>query len=89
MQVFVYRSRRKADTYVYLARRDGFDLLPPALHDSLAPLDFALEFTLGPERRLAREDPEAVRRNLDTQGFHLQLPPPVTDLLTGHTDAQG
>lgn len=75
MQVFVYRSRRQADTYVYLRERDAFACLPEALSGRLAPFDFALEFALTPERRLAREDPVVVRRNLLAQGFHLQLPP--------------
>lgn len=75
MQVFVYRSRRKADTYVYLAQREAFDTLPEPLRASLGPLDFALEFTLTAERRLAREDPQAVRRSLASRGFHLQVPP--------------
>ncbi len=28
MHCFVYASQRKPDTYVWLTRRDGFDLLP-------------------------------------------------------------
>ena len=83
MQVYVYRSRRKADTYVYLRERDGFSCLPEPLHQSLAPFDFALEFQLTPERKLAREDPQAVRRNLMSRGFHLQLPPGETER-SGH-----
>lgn len=85
MQVFVYRSSRKPDTYVYLAQRDAFAALPEPLLASLGRLEFALEFALTPERRLAREDAQAVRRNLATQGFHLQMPPPVDD----HGNATG
>jgi uncharacterized protein len=76
MQAFVYRSARRAGTYVYLAERDGFARLPGALAESLGALEFVLELELAPERRLAREDPEQVRRNLAAQGWHLQLPPP-------------
>lgn len=75
MQVYVYRSRRQADTYVYLRERDAFGCLPDALATRLAPFDFALEFVLDASRRLAREDPVVVRGNLLSQGFHLQLPP--------------
>ena len=76
MQVFVYRSRRQADTYVYLRERDAFTCLPDALSARLAPFDFALEFELTPGRRLARGDADLVRSNLLGQGYHLQLPPP-------------
>ena len=38
-----------------------------------------LEVELTPERRLARENPEVVRANLASRGFHLQFPPTVED----------
>lgn len=75
MQAHVYRSRRRADTYVYLARRDDFACLPATLRESLGALDFVLDVTLDPARTLARADPAVVRANLAACGFHLQLPP--------------
>lgn len=76
MQAYVYKSLRKAETFVYLRERDAFGLLPEALRGSLGELRFVLEVALTPERRLAREDADVVRRNLAAQGFHLQFPPP-------------
>ena len=75
MQAYVYKSRRKSDTYVYLRERDGFGLIPEPLRTSLGALDFVLELALGPDRKLAREDPTIVRANLSARGFHLQFPP--------------
>lgn len=75
MQAYVYKSQRKQDTYVYLAKRDDFDVLPPTLATTLAPFAFVLEVELTPERRLARVDAALVRANLAEHGFHLQLPP--------------
>ncbi len=75
MQCFVYRSSRKADTYVYLPRRDDFSDIPEELLRILGRLEFALEFELTPERKLAQEDPEQVLRSLQERGFHLQMPP--------------
>lgn len=77
MQVFVYRSRRRDGTYVYLARRDDFAVLPEPLRSSLGEVEFALEFALTPQRRLAQEDPAVVHRNLAARGFHVQFPPPA------------
>ncbi|MBB3342279.1 YcgL domain-containing protein [Luteimonas sp. RC10] len=83
MHAYVYKSQRKADTYVYLAARDAFDVLPDPLRAELGTLAFVLEVALTPERRLARENPVQVRHNLQAQGFHLQMPPrAVADPLT-------
>ncbi|KRG87535.1 membrane protein [Stenotrophomonas daejeonensis] len=75
MQAYVYKSQRKQDTYVYLAKRDDFDAIPPTLGATLAPFSFVLEVALTPERRLAQADAALVRANLAERGFHLQLPP--------------
>jgi uncharacterized protein YcgL (UPF0745 family) len=75
MQAHVYKSLKRADTYVYLAARDDFARLPAPLRAQLGPLQFVLEVALTPERTLAREDVAAVRGNLALRGFHLQVPP--------------
>lgn len=90
MQAYVYKSQRQPDTYVYVAGRDDFACLPAPLRAQLGELRFVLEVALTPERTLAREDPELVRRNLAGRGFHLQRPPSqAQDPLTGDwgTDA--
>ena len=76
MRCFVYKSLRKADTYVYLRQRDDVSCLPAALLAGLGDLAFVLEFELDASRRLARESPEVVRANLTARGFHVQFPPP-------------
>ncbi|RMH88115.1 YcgL domain-containing protein [Lysobacter pythonis] len=75
MLAHVYKSTKRADTYVFLAARDDFDRLPEPLRGELGPLRFVLEVALTPERRLARENPVEVRENLAARGFHLQFPP--------------
>lgn len=75
MHAYVYKSRRKADTYVYLAARDDFSRLPEPLRTQLSPLAFVLDVALTPERKLARADVDEVRANLAARGFHLQFPP--------------
>lgn len=75
MQAYVYKSQRKADTFVYLAARDDFARLPEPLRAQLGELSFVLEVALTPERKLAREDADVVRTNLASRGFHIQFPP--------------
>ena len=79
MHAYVYKSLRKAGTYVYLAARDDFGRLPGSLREQLEPLRFVLDVALTAERTLAREDPATVRENLVLRGFHLQLPPSAAD----------
>src|SRR3546814_9886360 len=69
MHAYVYKSLRKADTYVYLAEREDFERLPEPLRAQLEPLRFVLDVVLTPERRLAREDAATVRENLVVRGF--------------------
>ena len=61
MHAYVYKSLKKADTYLYLAKRDDFAGLPEPLRTQLGKLQFVLEVELAPQRKLAREDPEVVR----------------------------
>jgi len=75
MQAYVYKSQRKADTFVYLAARDDFARVPEPLRTQLGGLTFVLEVALTPDRRLAREDAAVVRGNLAARGFHIQFPP--------------
>jgi uncharacterized protein YcgL (UPF0745 family) len=82
MQAYVYKSLRKADTYVYLRARDDFARLPEPLRTQLGNLQFVLEVALSPERQLARKDAAVVRENLVARGFHLQFPPKVEDPMT-------
>lgn len=79
MLAFVYKSLKKADTYLYLATRDDFSCLPEPLHAQLGKLQFVLEVALTPTRQLARENPDVVRNNLAARGFHVQFPPTMAD----------
>ncbi len=86
MHAYVYKSQRKPDTYVYLAERDAFGVLPAALSASLGTLQLVLEVTLDAGRRLAQADPAKVRAELASCGFYLQVPPTVASLLPRRDD---
>ena len=86
MQAYVYKSQRKLDTYVYLARRDDFSALPAPLAASLGALTFVLDIALDASRRLAQADPAKVRSELTERGFYLQVPPSVASLMPRHYD---
>lgn len=79
MQTYVYKSLRNDNTYVYLAKRDDFAVMPEAVRAPLGELVFVLEFALTGQRKLAQADPAVVRANLAAHGFHLQFPLTLLD----------
>ena len=89
MHAYVYKSRKKADTYVYLAARDDFARLPEPLCSQLGSLEFVLDINLSPQRRLSREDPAVVAENLASRGFHVQFPASIADPMTDDWGTDG
>jgi len=78
MLCHIYRSNRKTDTYLYLAEKDDFTIVPDELLRVFGPPEFSFSFDLTEERALAREDTDEVLDNLDKQGYHLQLRDDIT-----------
>ena len=73
MLCHIYRSNRKIDTYLYLADKDDFSVVPEDLLRVFGPPEFSFSFDLTQERVLAKEDSGEVLDNLASQGYHLQL----------------
>lgn len=86
MHCYVYASLRKADSYLWLAKRDAFDGLPAELTQLLGALRFAMELDLDESRRLPHEDAPQVLAHLRSQGWHLQLPPQERLAAANHLD---
>jgi uncharacterized protein YcgL (UPF0745 family) len=74
MQCLVYRSTRRPDTYLLTDRGETFGHIPEALLAHLGRLEFAFDFDLTPERRLARTDGGTVIEHIERDGYYLQLP---------------
>jgi uncharacterized protein YcgL (UPF0745 family) len=71
----VYRSDRHEGMYLYVDRERGLAEVPEALLARFGPPQLALTLALSPERRLARVDAGEVLREIDSNGYFLQLPP--------------
>lgn len=82
MQCFVYRSSKIDGLYVYMTEENCLDQLPSPLIKQLGNAELALSFELLPDRPLTSEDPAEVISNLESVGFHVQMPPKVESLLT-------
>ncbi len=84
MDCHVYASLRKRDSYLWLAQRDGFGVVPESLLLLLGELRFVMEVQLDESRKLPVEDTTQVLEDLRSQGWHLQLPPQETLAAANH-----
>ena len=75
MQCVVYKSSRKADTYLYVERENDFSRVPDSLLKLMGEPERVMSLELTPERALARADADEVRAQLRDLGYYLQLPP--------------
>jgi len=82
MQTYIYKSSRKDELYLYIIKKDDFSDIPPALYDSMGkePI-FVMELNLSPDKPLAREDVIKVIKNLESLGYHVQMPPQTNNLM--------
>lgn len=80
----IYRSERKAETYLYLAERLDFEDLPAELQSRFGTPTLVMRLDVGPGTKLARVDAARVASALESEGFYLQLPPklPVEEEIT-------
>ena len=81
MHCYIYRSEKKADTYLYLDRPLDQAELAADLRVLFTPVVLAMELELDQKTRLGQENISKVLENLKTKGYHLQLPPPQDNLL--------
>jgi len=75
LEVTVFKSHKRANTYVYLPSGSDYAGLPEALQKQMGKVSECFVFELTDSRTLAQADPVTVRRALLEQGFYLQLPP--------------
>jgi uncharacterized protein YcgL (UPF0745 family) len=77
----VYRSPKRADTYLYLAHPADFSVLPETLAKSFGEPQHVMTIALKDDRKLARLSVDELKQHLDDPGFYLQIPPPPENLL--------
>jgi len=80
MQCNVYRSERKNDTYVYMKVDADTAELPDPVIKFLGDLTQVLEVDLS-KKKLANANVDQVKSAIESQGFYLQLPPEIDDVM--------
>ena len=84
----VYKSRKKADTYLFVEKRDDFSRVPAPLMQTFGTPQLVLRTKLTPGKPLGIASVSRVMEMLTLQGVYLQVPPPVENLLEQHKLAQ-
>lgn len=80
----VYKSVRKDSTYLYVERRDDFSKVPDALLQTFGTPVLVTLINLARREHLGLADIDKVKQQLQSQGYYLQIPPPVDNLLAEH-----
>ena len=71
----VYKSDKRSEMFIYVSRQEGLERVPVDLLERFGEPILTLSFDLTADRKLAKEDSQKVLRNLEDQGYHLQMPP--------------
>ncbi len=80
----IYKSAKKAQTYLFVKVRDDFSSVPEALMTTFGTPILVTLTNLATKKKLAFADLVKVKTSLNGQGYYLQLPPPPEDLLKQH-----
>lgn len=74
-KIYVYRSNRKQGTFLFLPEKDNFEAVPDELQALLGELEFSFEFSMDDKRKLIRSSSAEVLKQINKEGYFLQLPP--------------
>ncbi|MCH1927014.1 YcgL domain-containing protein [Shewanella sp. C32] len=85
----VYKSLRKADTYLFIKQKDKFEDVPKSLLDVFGQPKLVMLLPIEKRDHLGFADINKVKAALAEQGFYLQLPPPQINLLKQHLQSNG
>ena len=83
----IYKSSKKAQTYLFINKRDDFSAVPEGLMATFGTPVLVTLINLATKDKLGMADLEKVKADLNKVGFYLQLPPPQEDLLKNHKEA--
>ena len=84
MQVSIYKSSKKSEMYLYVARPaneseaetfEPFSVLTEAVQAAFGRATFVMHLELSESRKLARANVLHVMDSIETRGFFLQMPP--------------
>ena len=82
MLTAVYKSKKKADTFLFIEKRDDFSKVPEPLMAMFGLPHYVMIINLAKRTQLGAADLDTLKQSLNDQGYYLQLPPPEENLLS-------
>ncbi len=76
----VYKSSKRADTYLFVPFNTNLDELPETLMAMWGEPELVMHLDLAKKDKLALADINEVKAKLDEEGYYLQMPPSEDDL---------
>ena len=76
----IFKSAKNTEMYLYVEKSRGLQDVPQTLMKRFGEPVAMMTLILEPGRKLARADVDEVIRNIDLQGFYLQMPPTAAQL---------
>ncbi len=84
---WIYKSSKKDEMYLYLAKEDDFVEVPELLMARFGQPSLVMQLDLHQERPLARVNTARVMQQLQDEGYFLQMPPNLRpDMYYGNED---
>ncbi|NVJ68209.1 MAG: YcgL domain-containing protein [Gammaproteobacteria bacterium] len=80
MMCSIYKSSKRADTYLYVPFEQDLKELPETLMAMWGEPELVMHLDLAKKDKLALVDIEDVKRKLAEEGYYLQMPPTDEDL---------
>ena len=82
MLTAVYKSKKKADTLLFIEKRDDFSKVPEPLMAMFGQPQYVMIINLAKRTQLGVADLDTLKQSLSDQGYYLQIPPPEENLLS-------
>ena len=82
MLTAVYKSKKKADTFLFIEKRDDFSKVPEPLMAMFGQPQYVMIINLAKRTQLGVADLDTLKQSLGDQGYYLQIPPPEENLLS-------
>nr|WP_136250067.1 YcgL domain-containing protein [Ningiella ruwaisensis] len=85
----VYKSKKKADTYLYVKEKDDFSDVPESLLSVFGQPQFVMLVPANKRPRIAGIERERFLESMNEQGYYLQMPPKPENLLQSYRASLG
>jgi uncharacterized protein YcgL (UPF0745 family) len=79
--VEIFSGSRKAEAYLYVDKAGGLDEVPESLLEQFGEAKSVMTMMLDRERKLARAKAAEVLDKIDEEGYYLQMPPTMAQLM--------